>query len=161
MYSQRSWPFRAHHVSSTPQNAATSEESGVIASSACIHPPAALQPRASLQRPHSDVVGKDASDSRWDPTLAIASILSDIPTLQLALVGPLTQIANVVSDTIDDMNFMHDDREECAHLVARVLRFLRSLIADLRGSSAPIADGTPTAARLFALRRCVSRRHCM
>ena len=92
-----------------------------------------------------------------DATLNIASMLGDIPTLPPALAGPLTQIADVVSVTVDAVKLMRENQDECAHLVSRVLRFLRSLIDNLRASNVTIADSTLTAANLFTLRRYVFR----
>jgi hypothetical protein len=106
-----------------------------------------------LAQAYPDLIGDDANNSRWDAALAVASMLKDIPTLPLVLAGPLAQIADVMSGTIDSLKLMRDNREECIHLVDRVVKFLQALIADLKMSNMPIADGTPTAARLFALRR--------
>jgi hypothetical protein len=95
------------------------------------------------------------SGPHWDAPLALSFILNDISTLPLAFVGPLTQIADVVSSTIDAVKLMGANKEECAYLVSRVLRLLRSLVDNMKASDVSFADGTPTAASLIALRRYV------
>ena len=117
-------------------------------------------PAAPSQVAYPDYVGDDTSGTRWDVSLSFPSILSDIQvlTLPLTVAGPLTQIADIVSVTIDAVRLMRENREECAHLVARVVRFLRSLIVNLRTSNVSTPDGTPTAANLYTLKRYVL--HC-
>jgi hypothetical protein len=95
------------------------------------------------------------NDNRWDVALAIASILDDIPTLPLALAGPLDQVLDVVSGLMHAVKTMRDGQDGCAHLMFRVLKFLHSLVDGLKRSNFPILDGTPTAASLFTLRRYV------
>jgi hypothetical protein len=53
---------------------------------------------------------------------------------------------------------MRQNKEECAHLVSRVVRFLQSLIDSTRASDVSFGDGTPTAASLNALKRYIFRR---
>ena len=135
---------------------ATASGSALIAPSVLQEPP--TPPRGT----YLDYVGDHTSGTRWDASLSWPSILSDIQvlTLPLTVASPLTQIADIVSATIDAVRLMRENREECAHLVARVVRFLRSLIENLRASNVSTADGTPTAANLYTLKRCVLRCHC-
>lgn len=85
----------------------------------------------------------------------MALILDDIPALPLALAGPLTQVLDVMSGMINAVNTMRETKDGCARLIYRVLRFLQSLVVELRTIKATVPDDTPTAARLFALKRCV------
>ena len=128
--------------------------------SAPIAPSVLQEPPAPPQGTYPDYVGDDTSGTRWDAPLSLTSILSDIQvlTLPMTVAGPLTQIADIVSSTVDAVKLMRENREECAHLVARIVRFLRSLIDNLRTSNVSTADSTPTAANLFTLKRCVL--HC-
>ena len=112
------------------------------------------------QRAYPDYVDDDVTGSRWDAALALPSILTDIPTLPLALVGPLAQVADVVSSTIEAVKLIRENREECAHLVSRIVRFLQSLVDHLRVSNVPLVDGTPTVASLIALKRYIFHRCC-
>jgi hypothetical protein len=83
-------------------------------------------------------------------------MLTNIPALPLALVGPLTQVVDVVSSTVDAVKLMRANKEECAHLVSRIARFLRSLIDNLRANKVSFAGDAPTAAHLIALKRYMS-----
>jgi hypothetical protein len=111
-------------------------------------PPTAPQPE------YPDYINENVSRG-WDAAVAMASMLDDLPNLPLALAGPLSQVLDVVSGMIDAVKAMRDGKDGCRHLVFRVLKFLQALVDESRGSDAPIVDGTPTATRLFALKRCV------
>ena len=114
--------------------------------------PLAPQHPGSLQRAYPDYVNGRASRLASDATLAVASMLNDIPSLPLAIAGPLAQIVDVVSGTIEAIKLMRQNKDECLHLITRVVNFLQSLVDEWRTSNVPIFDGSPTAARLFALR---------
>lgn len=153
MLSKAFWSYtRSRVLSSTSPTATTSSESAFIA------PSTLPEPSAPPQQAYPNYVDDNARGSRWNVTFALDSLLNDIPTLPLALAGPFTQVIDVVSGTVDAVRLMRGNREECEHLMARIVRFLRSLIDHLTASKVPIVDGTPTAARLFALRRFVF--HC-
>ncbi|KAF9510178.1 hypothetical protein BS47DRAFT_98264 [Hydnum rufescens UP504] len=47
---------------------------------------------------------------------------------------------------------MRDGKKGCVHLISRVMNFLHLFVEDLKGSNVPVPDGSPTAARLFALK---------
>ena len=112
----------------TPPNALTSE-------SALIAPSVLQEPPAPLRRVYPDHAGHDTSGPHWGDALVATSIVNDIPTLPLAIAVPLTQIADIVSVTLDAVKVMRENREECTHLVDRVVRFLRSLIDNLKASN--------------------------
>ena len=130
--------------------------------SALIAPSVLQEPPAPPQGAYPDYVGDDTSGTRWDTSLSLTSIRSDIQvlTLPLTVAGPLTQIADIVSATIDAVKLMRENKEECAHLVARVVRFLRSLIDNMSMSNVSTTDGTPTAANLYTLKWCVLYCYC-
>jgi hypothetical protein len=107
---------------------------------------------------YPDYIRGDASGPRWDAPLALLSIIADIPTLPLALAGPLIQVTDALSSTVEAVKLMRANRKECAHLVSRVVRFLRSLIDNLRANKVSLANDTPTAAGLIALKRYIF--HC-
>jgi hypothetical protein len=102
---------------------------------------------------YPDYINSHSSSPGWDAVVAISSILEHIPALPQPIAGSLRQVVDVVSGIIRTINLMRQNRNDCAHLINRVVRFLQSLVDDLRASKAPILDGTPTTARLFALRR--------
>jgi hypothetical protein len=145
MSSTRIWPSSRPRVpTSTPANAATPSGSAIVDPS--------VLPYLSA---YPDYVDGEVSGPHWDAPLALSFIHNNISTLPLAFVGPLTQIADVVSSTIDAVKLMGANKEECAYLVSRVLRLLRSLVDNMKASDVSFADGTPTAASLIALRRYV------
>ncbi|KAF9506353.1 hypothetical protein BS47DRAFT_1367419 [Hydnum rufescens UP504] len=94
----------------------------------------------------------DHTGSEWNSALAVASIRVHIPALPGALVGPVTQIVDVLTEISEAIKTMRDGREGCAHLISRVMNFLQLFVEDLRGSNVPVPDGSPTAVRLFALK---------
>ncbi|KAF9512194.1 hypothetical protein BS47DRAFT_1101734 [Hydnum rufescens UP504] len=64
----------------------------------------------------------------WDVALAVTSISEDIPAVPLALTAPLTQVLDVVSGMRDAVNTMGDGKDECTHILFRVLKILHSLV---------------------------------
>ena len=154
MPSRRFWlPRRTSVPSSTPPNAVTS-------GSAPVAPSVLQELPAPLRQAYPDYVGHHTSGSLLDDALAVTSILNDIPTLPLALAAlPLIQIANIVSVTVEAVKVMRENREEFAHLVARIVRFLLLLRDHLRASNVSVADGM-LAANLHTLKRCVLPCHC-
>ncbi|KAF9509126.1 hypothetical protein BS47DRAFT_178076 [Hydnum rufescens UP504] len=86
----------------------------------------------------------------WDVALAVTSLSEDIPAVPLALTAPLTQVLDVVSGIRVAVKTMRDGKDECTHLLFRVLKFLHSLVDGLKGRNIP--DSTPTASSLFALK---------
>ena len=153
MSSKRSWSFRRPHVPSPTSNAAPS-------GSAHIGPSGLLELPRPLNQTYPDYLRDQASGSHMDAAIVVASVLSDILTFPPGLATPLTQVTDIVLGTIDAVKLMRDNREESTHLVTRVVRFVRSLIDNLKASNLGIADHTPTAANLFALTRCVFHCHC-
>jgi hypothetical protein len=116
-------------------------------------------PSTTPQPAYPDYMNENTTPG-WDAAVAMASMLDNIPTLPLVLAGPLSQVLDVISGMIDAVKAMREGKDGCEHLIFRVLRFLQSLVDESRGSSMPIVEGTPTAARLFALKRCVSPCPC-
>ena len=95
-----------------------------------------------------------------DAAVAVVSVLKAVPALPMAIATPWNQIVDVVSGMIDAVKLMRDNRDECTHLITRVTKFLQSLVDEWRESNVQILDGTPTAARLMALRRYVFHHRC-
>jgi hypothetical protein len=121
-------------------------------------PPSIAQPTSgpstAPQPAYPDYINENARPG-WDAALSMASILDDIPNLPLALAGPLSQVLDVISGMIDAVKAMREGKDGCKHLIFRVLKFLQSLVDESRRSNVPIIEDTPTAARLFALKRFV------
>ncbi|KAF9514640.1 hypothetical protein BS47DRAFT_868085 [Hydnum rufescens UP504] len=111
-------------------------------------------PSTAPQPAYPDYMNENTSPG-WDAAVAMASMLDNIPSLPLALAGPLSQVLDVISGMIDAVKAVREGKHGCEHLIFRVLKFLQSLVDESRGSSVPIVEGTPTAARLFALKRNV------
>jgi hypothetical protein len=153
------WPSRRPRV---PPNAATSSRSAMIATIAPNDPPNPPIPQLSElpQQPFPDYIHSGASGPRWDAALGLPSLLTDIRTLPSSLVGPLSQVTDVLSSTVEAVKLMRENQEECAHLVSRTVRYLRSLIDSMRTNNVSFADGTPTAASLIALKRYIFHLRC-
>jgi hypothetical protein len=110
------------------------------------------------QRTYPDYIRNHTSPPGWDAAVAIGSVVEHIPAFPLAIAGPLRQVVDVVSGIIRTVNLMRQNRDDCAHLIGRIVRFLQSLVDDLRSSNVPILHGTRTTVRLFALKRLVFHR---
>jgi hypothetical protein len=111
------------------------------------------------QPAYPDYINENASPG-WDATFAMASIVEDLPNIPLSLEGPLSQVLDVISGVVDAARAMREGKDGCKHLIFRVLKFLQSLVDESRGSNVPIIEDTPTAARLFALKRFVFPHPC-
>jgi len=105
-----------------------------------------------LRRMYPEYINGHPSAPGWDPAAAIGTMLEHIPTLPLSIADPLRQVVDVASGIIRTIEDMLQNRDDCAHLMNQVVKFLQSLVDDLTMSKVPILDGTPTAARLFALK---------
>ncbi|KAF9504632.1 hypothetical protein BS47DRAFT_1354978, partial [Hydnum rufescens UP504] len=69
-----------------------------------------------------------------------------------ALVGPVTQVLDVLAEISEVIKTMRDGKRDCDHLLFCVTMFLDSFVNELKASNVPIPDGSPTAVRLFALK---------
>ncbi|KAF9507291.1 hypothetical protein BS47DRAFT_321154 [Hydnum rufescens UP504] len=107
-------------------------------------------PPTAPQRVYLDYLNETAGPG-WDAALTVASIVNDIPAVPLALVPPLTQVLEVVSEISDAVKKMRDANDECRHLIFRVLKFLQYLVDVLKGRNIP--DSAPTADSLRRLKR--------
>ena len=134
------WPSRRPRV---PPNAAASSASPAIAQSDPPNPPQHLYP---------DYIRSGASGPLPD---VILTLLTDIP---LGFPGPLSQVADILSSTVEAVKLMHENQEECAHLVSRVVKFIQSLKDGMRATNVSFDDGTSTAVGLIALKRYVLHR---
>jgi hypothetical protein len=150
------WPSRRPRVS---PNAAASTASATIVP---IDPPNPTIPQSSElpQQPRTDHIHSDASGPLRDVALALPSLLTDILTLPTGLAGPLSQVADVLSTTVEAVKLMRENQEECAHLLSRVMIFLQSLKDGMRATNVSFGDGTPTAAILIALNRYIFHLRC-
>jgi hypothetical protein len=83
-------------------------------------------------------------------SLTIVTLFKDVASL-IPHAGPLSQILGVTRHLILVVNEMRSNRNGCEELVQRVLLFMRNLVEDLSRANVPLQDGTPTAARLYAL----------
>ena len=116
------------------------------------------RPQTPLQRAYPDYVQDHAGFLALNSAIAVLSRLKDVPILPMAISGPWGQAINAVSEMVDAVKLMHENQDDCAHLITRVVNFLQSLADEWVASTAPNLDGTPTAARLIALARYVFRR---
>jgi hypothetical protein len=69
--------------------------------------------------------------------------------------GPLPQILCVTKELITTINQIQDNKDDCKHLVERIIRHMENIIEELTRMNAPLVAGTPTAARLYVLLSCV------
>lgn len=154
------WPIRRPRAPrSTPPDAAASSASAAIAPSDHTDPPIP-QLSEALQPAYPDYVHGGASGPRWDAALALPSILADLRTLPPGLAGPLSQIPDILSGTVEAVKLMRENKEACAHLVSRVTKLFRSLINSMMESNASFGEGTATAASLVTLMRYIFLRRC-
>ena len=161
MPSERFRLFRRPRVPpSTPLNAPTSPGSAFVSLSALPNPPVP-QPPAPPQRAYPDYVNDGAGRLGLNASLDIASILHDIPDLPLTIAGPLTHVVDVVSEMMSAVKLLRENKDDCTHLITRVVKFLESLADEWKlwkTSNVPIVDGALIAARLIALKRSVTHR---
>ena len=144
---------RSHRTPTDPSSSSppTPSHSGFVPAEAhTIRVP----PAAPLQA-YPDYIHSEAARFGWiSATRSLESLLTVIPSiLPLALIGPLIQVAYIMSGMIEAVKTMRDGRDECMHLTFRVLTFLHSLADELRGGNVRILDGSPLALRLYALKR--------
>lgn len=83
-------------------------------------------------------------------SLTIVTLFKEIAGL-IPHSGPLAHVLGVTKELILIVNEMRDNREGCVELIERILRFLRHLAEELVRMNIPVQEGTPTAARLYAL----------
>jgi hypothetical protein len=69
--------------------------------------------------------------------------------------GPLPQILCVTKELITAINQMQDNKDDCKHLVERIICYMKNIIEELTRMNVPLVAGTPTAARLYVLLSCV------
>lgn len=92
----------------------------------------------------------DLSDHVISGSLTIVTLFKDVSAL-IPHAGPLTQVMGVTKELISVINEMKDNKDGCEYLVERVLLFVKNLIEEMTRMNVPLRDGTPTAARVYAL----------
>jgi hypothetical protein len=117
--------------------------------------PTDSRPSSAPQAAYPDYTDRNSSPG-WDAAVAMRLIRGGLPNLPGAIAGPLGQVLDVISGMVDAVEAMREGKDGCKHLIFRVLTFLQSLENESRGSNVPITESTSTAARLLALKRCVS-----
>lgn len=115
----------------------------------------ALAPVASTTFPPPSPQDTRGGRPRWDPGLALASILDAVVTLPQVFVEPITHVLSVVSGMVEAVETMRDGKYGFERLLHRVLKFLQSLMDELQTINEPLDADTPTVKRLLALERCV------
>ncbi|KAF9515761.1 hypothetical protein BS47DRAFT_745667 [Hydnum rufescens UP504] len=159
-------PARASRTAKGPTALSSSTPNAASCSRPATTTPARLPelpvpPNPPPRRMYPEYINGHSGAHGWDAAVTIGSMLEHIPTLPLSIAGPLRQVVDVASGIVRTIEDMRQNRDDCAHLINRVLKFLQSLVDDLRMTKVPILDGTPTAARLFALKRLVLHCHCI
>ena len=85
-----------------------------------------------------------------DGSLTIITLFKEIAII-IPHAGPLAGVLGVTKELILVINEMRDNRSGCIDLVERILCFVRHLAEELVRMNIPVQEGTPTAARLYAL----------
>lgn len=99
---------------------------------------------------YTDYTRMDLSDHVISGSLTIVTLFKDVSAL-IPHAGPLTQVMGVTKELISVINEMKDNKDGCEYLVERVLLFVKNLIEEMTRMNVPLRDGTPTAARVYAL----------
>ena len=99
---------------------------------------------------YTDPTSTTLADRILDGSLTVVTLFKEIASL-IPHAGPLAQVLGVTKELILVVNEMRDNRDGCVDLVERILRFIRHLAEELVRMNIPVQEGTPTAARLYAL----------
>lgn len=100
------------------------------------------------------VYGGYADSSPGDQVLAGASTIIGLMQQVSALVpqsGPLSVVFGAAQQLIAVVGEMKDNRDECEHLLERILLFISGVAEELRVSNVVLVEGSSTAARLQTL----------
>jgi hypothetical protein len=99
---------------------------------------------------YTDYTNVNIADQILTGSLTIITLFKQVANL-IPHAGPLSQVLGATKELIGVINEMGDNKDDCEHLVERVLLFIKSLVEELSQMNVPLQDGTPTAARLYAL----------
>lgn len=99
---------------------------------------------------YTEFTREKLSDQILSGSLTIVTLFKEIANV-IPNAGPLAQILGVTKELILVINEMKDNKEGCEDLVERILKFVKNLADELKRMNVPLYDGTPTAARLYAL----------
>jgi hypothetical protein len=102
------------------------------------------------QSRYADYTKEDNVGRILTGSLTIVTLFKEIANL-VPNAGPLCQVLGATKELISVINEMQCNREDCEHLVERILLFVKSFVEELARMNVPLQDGTPTAARLYAL----------
>lgn len=105
---------------------------------------------APVRSGYTEVTRQNLSDNILSGSLTIVTLFKDVANL-IPHAGPLVQILTLTKELILVVNEMKDNREGCEGLVERILMFVMNLAEEMKRLNVPLYDGTPTAARLYAL----------
>lgn len=125
-------------------------ESTVTASSGELHSVTSTTAPGTTLTAFTDPTSTTLPERILDGSLTIVTLFKEIAGL-IPHAGPLAQVLGVTKELIIIVNEMRDNRDGCVDLVERILRFVRHLAEELVRMNIPVQEGTPTAARLYAL----------
>jgi hypothetical protein len=99
---------------------------------------------------YADYTDEDPAGRILGGVLTIVELFQTVTNL-IPHAGPLAQILCVTKELIIAINQMQDNKDDCKHLVERIIRYMKNIIEELSRMNAPLVAGTPTAGRLYVL----------
>jgi hypothetical protein len=101
-------------------------------------------------RVYADYTYMSVADHVVTGAQTIVNLFRDVSTL-VPNAGPLQQVMSVTGQLISIVKEIRDNKEDCEHLIERILLFVKNLAKECSQLNVPILHGTPTAARLYTL----------
>ncbi|KZP29714.1 hypothetical protein FIBSPDRAFT_926871, partial [Athelia psychrophila] len=107
-----------------------------------------MTPKSPDPRPeYGDYTHMSVKDHFLGASQTIATLVKEVSDL-IPNAGPLSQVLGLTGQLFIIVNQIKTNKEGCAFLVERILRFLKSIAKECKRLDAPIRVGSPTAARL-------------
>jgi hypothetical protein len=102
-------------------------------------------------RVYRDYAHTTVIDHTLTESTTILALLKSIVTI-IPHAGPLLSgVFGITLTLIGIVNQIRDSRDDCNHLIERILRFLKNLLEESQQTSTRVENGTPTAVRVFNL----------
>jgi hypothetical protein len=102
------------------------------------------------ERIYADYVHMSKTDHAIAATKTVVTLFQEVSSL-VPHAGPLQQVLGITGQLIAIINDVREIKDECEHLVRRILGVVKILVEDVSRLSAPMLHGTPTAARVYTL----------
>jgi hypothetical protein len=99
---------------------------------------------------YTDYTSTSLTNRIVDGSTTIVTLLREVAAV-IPAASPLCQVLGVTKELLFIVTEMRDIREGCEHLIERILLFVKNLVEEFSQMNMPIRQGTPTAARLYAL----------